>query len=59
MEVVLEKYLPKEEDVNSEQDLSDFENLLGFGTEEIHPQIEEHNTTTNVALSGNNTHEVY
>ena len=49
MEVVLEKYLPKEEDVNSEQDLSDFENLLGFGTEEIHPQIEEHNTTTNVA----------
>jgi hypothetical protein len=35
------------------------ENLLGFGTEEIHPQIEEHNTTTNVVLSGNNTHEVY
>ena len=43
MEVVLEKYLPKEEDVNSEQDLSDFENLLGFGTEETH-QFEEHTT---------------
>jgi|GEM_PF-3911884 len=56
---VLEKYLPKEEDVNSEQDLSDIENLLGFGTEEIHPQIEENNTTTNVVISGNNTHEVY
>jgi len=33
--------------------------LLSFGTEEIHPQIEENNTTANVALSGNNTHEVY
>jgi len=43
MEVVLEKYLPKEEDVNSEQDLSDFENLLGFGSEETH-QFEEHTT---------------
>jgi len=40
---VLEKYLPKEEDVNSEQDLSDIENLLGFGTEETH-QFEEHTT---------------
>lgn len=38
---------------------SHLENLLGFGTEEIHPQVEEHNTTTNVALSGNNTHEAY
>lgn len=91
---VLEKYLPKEDDSDSEQELEDIiiptlnaggitteltesnlrkfeaetkennptkiiENLLGFGTEEIHPQIEEHNTTTNVALSGNNTHEVY
>lgn len=45
---VLEKYLPKEDDVNSEQDLSDFENLLGFGTEEIN-QFEEHTTD----ISGN------
>ena len=35
------------------------ENLLGFGTEETHPQIEEHNTTTNVVLSGNNIQEVH
>ena len=55
---VLEKYLPKE-DIDSEQDLSDLENLLGFGTEEIHPQIEELHITTYVALSGYNTHEVY
>jgi len=33
--------------------------LLGFSTEEIHPQIEEHNTTTNVVLSGNNIQEVH
>ena len=45
---VLEKYLPKEEDVNSEQDLSDLENLLGVGTEETH-QFEEHTTD----ISGN------
>jgi len=90
---LLEKYLPKEEDSDPEQELEDIiiptlnagiitteltedslrkfeaktkeinptktiENLLGFGTEETHPQIEEHNTTTNVVLSGNNIQEV-
>jgi len=53
-EEVLKKF---EAEQNSQTKI--IENLLGFGTEEIHPQIEEHNTTTNVALSGNNTHEVY
>lgn len=43
---VLEKYLPKEEDVNSEQDLSDLENLLGIGTEETH-QFEEYTIDIN------------
>jgi hypothetical protein len=38
---------------------SDLENLLGFSTEEIHPQVEEHNTTTNVVLSGNNIQEAH
>ena len=55
---VLEKYLPKE-DIDSEQDLSDLENLLGFGTEEIHPQIEEHTTNINVDLSGDNIQKVH
>lgn len=53
-EEVLKKF---EAEQNSQTKI--IENLLGFGTEETHPQIEEHNTTTNVALSGNNTHEVY
>jgi len=53
-EEVLKKF---EAEQNSQTKI--IENLLGFGTEEIHPQIEEHNITTNVALSGNNTHEVY
>ena len=45
---LLEKYLPKEEDVNSEQDLSDLENLLGVGTEETQ-QFEEYT----IDISGN------
>ncbi|MCP5378738.1 MAG: hypothetical protein H6910_06450, partial [Rickettsiaceae bacterium] len=49
-EEVLKKF---EAEQNSQTKI--IENLLGFGTEEIHPQIEEHNITTNVALSGNNT----
>ncbi len=57
---VLEKYLPKEEDVNSEQDLSDLENLLGFDTKETQHSIEEDTTNTfNVDLSGDNIHKVY
>ena len=44
-EEVLKKF---EAEQNSQTKI--IENLLGFGTEEIHPQIEEHNTTTNVAL---------
>jgi len=56
---VLEKYLPKEEDVNSEQDLSDFENLLGFDTKEIQHSIEEDTTNINVDLSGDNTQKVH
>lgn len=50
---ILEKYLPKE-DVDSEQDLSDLEDLLGFDIEETFSQFEEHNTTNNVVISGNN-----
>jgi hypothetical protein len=53
-EEVLKKF---EAEQNSQTKI--IENLLGFGTEEIHPQIEEHNTTTNVALSGNNIQEVH
>jgi hypothetical protein len=53
-EEVLKKF---EAEQNSQTKI--IENLLGFGTEEINPQIEEHNTTNNVVLSGNNTHEVY
>jgi len=53
-EEVLKKF---EAEQNSQTKI--IENLLGFSTEETHPQIEEHNTTTNVVLSGNNTHEVY
>jgi hypothetical protein len=56
---VLEKYLPKEEDVNSEQDLSDLENLLGFDTKETQHSIEEDTTNINVDLSGDNIHKVY
>lgn len=91
---VLEKYLPKEADSDSEQELEDIiiptfnaggitteltesnirkfeaktkednptkiiENLLGFGTEEIHPQIEEHTTNINVDLSGDNIQKVH
>lgn len=37
---------------------SNLEDLLVFNYDEPHPQPEEHNTT-NVVLSGNNTHEVY
>lgn len=50
---ILEKYLPKE-DVDSEQDLNDLEDLLGFDIEETFPQFEEHNSNTNITLSGNN-----
>jgi len=53
-EEILKKF---EAEQNSQTKI--IENLLGFGTEEIHPQIEEHNSTTNVVISGNNTHEVY
>ena len=53
-EEVLKKF---EAEQNSQTKI--IENLLGFGTEEIHPQIEEHNTTTNVVLSGNNIQEVH
>jgi len=53
-EEVLKKF---EVEQNSQTKI--IENLLGFGTEEIHPQIEEHNTTTNVVLSGNNIQEVH
>lgn len=56
---VLEKYLPKEEDVNSEQDLSDLENLLGFDTKEIQHSIEEDTTNINVDLSGDNIQKVH
>lgn len=41
-EEVLKKF---EAEQNSQTKI--IENLLGFGTEETHPQIEEHNTTTN------------
>lgn len=53
-EEVLKKF---EAEQNSQTKI--IENLLGFGTEETHPQIEEHNTTTNVVLSGNNIQEVH
>jgi hypothetical protein len=56
---VLEKYLPKEEDINSEQDLSDLENLLGFDTKEIQHSIEEDTTNINVDLSGDNIQKVH
>jgi hypothetical protein len=56
---VLEKYLPKEEDVNSEQDLSDLENLLGFDTKEIQHSIEEDTTNINIDLSGDNIQKVH
>jgi len=55
---LLEKYLPKE-DVNSEQDLSDLENLLGFDTKEIQHSIEEDTTNINVDLSGDNIQKVH
>ena len=54
-EEVLKKF---EAEQNSQTKI--IENLLGFGTEETHPQIEEHNiTTNNVVLSGNNIQEVH
>lgn len=86
MQKILNQYLPKEDDNDSEQGLEDIEiptfnigdittkliednlkklealennqtktieNLLGFGVEEIHPQIEEHTTTNIVVVSGN------
>ena len=53
-EEVLKKF---EAEQNSQTKI--IENLLGFGTEETHPQIEEHNTTTNVVLSGNSIQEVH
>jgi len=56
---VLEKHLPKEEDVNSEQDLSDLENLLGFDTKETQHSIEEDTTNINVDLSGDNIQKVH
>lgn len=53
-EEVLKKF---EAEQNSQTKI--IENLLGFGTEEIPPQIEEHTTNINVDLSGDNIQKVH